>query len=83
MKGDIITVSQTMDGGWWEGTLNGKTGWFPSNYVKELKAGMYFSILNAACTCILFPLSLKFLKAGALYLFLTTKMYTVLSALFH
>ncbi|XP_022339127.1 rho guanine nucleotide exchange factor 7-like isoform X9 [Crassostrea virginica] len=38
MKGDIITVSQTMDGGWWEGTLNGKTGWFPSNYVKELKA---------------------------------------------
>lgn len=79
MKGDIITVSQTMDGGWWEGTLNGKTGWFPSNYVKELKAGMYFSILIA----ILFPLSLKFLKAGALYLFLTTKMYTVLSALFH
>nr|XP_034330134.1 rho guanine nucleotide exchange factor 7 isoform X15 [Crassostrea gigas] len=38
MKGDIITVSQTMDGGWWEGTLNGKTGWFPSNYVKELKS---------------------------------------------
>ncbi|XP_061185592.1 rho guanine nucleotide exchange factor 7-like isoform X9 [Saccostrea echinata] len=37
-KGDIITVSQTMDGGWWEGTLNGKTGWFPSNYVKELKS---------------------------------------------
>lgn len=83
MKGDIITVSQTMDGGWWEGTLNGKTGWFPSNYVKELKAGMYFSILIASC--ILFPLSLKFLKAGALYLFLTAKIYTgtILSALFH
>ena len=27
------------DGGWWEGTLDGKTGWFPSNYVKELEAG--------------------------------------------
>ena len=38
-KGDIITVTQTMDGGWWEGTLNGRTGWFPSNYVKEVRAG--------------------------------------------
>ncbi|KAK3095863.1 hypothetical protein FSP39_020103 [Pinctada imbricata] len=38
MKGDIITVTQTMEGGWWEGTLNGKTGWFPSNYIKEIRA---------------------------------------------
>lgn len=37
-KGDILTVTQTLDGGWWEGTLNGTTGWFPSNYVKEHKA---------------------------------------------
>ncbi|XP_036357446.1 rho guanine nucleotide exchange factor 7 isoform X6 [Octopus sinensis] len=36
-KGDLITVTQVVDGGWWEGTLNGKTGWFPSNYVKEYK----------------------------------------------
>lgn len=36
-KGDIITVSRQEDGGWWEGSLNGKTGWFPSNYVRELK----------------------------------------------
>lgn len=34
-KGDIITVTQREDGGWWEGTLEDKTGWFPSNYVKE------------------------------------------------
>ena len=34
-----MTVTQVLDGGWWEGTLNGKTGWFPSNYVKEVKAG--------------------------------------------
>ncbi|XP_025080304.1 rho guanine nucleotide exchange factor 7-like isoform X4 [Pomacea canaliculata] len=37
-KGDIVTVTQVVEGGWWEGTLNGKTGWFPSNYVKEVKA---------------------------------------------
>ncbi|XP_046987789.1 rho guanine nucleotide exchange factor 7 isoform X3 [Schistocerca americana] len=34
-KGDIITVTQREEGGWWEGTLGEKTGWFPSNYVKE------------------------------------------------
>ncbi|XP_017859566.1 PREDICTED: rho guanine nucleotide exchange factor 7 isoform X3 [Drosophila arizonae] len=37
-KGDLITVTQREDGGWWEGTLNDKTGWFPSNYVNEYKA---------------------------------------------
>ncbi|GIX69038.1 rho guanine nucleotide exchange factor 7 [Caerostris darwini] len=36
-KGDVITVTQALEGGWWEGTLNGVTGWFPSNYVRELK----------------------------------------------
>ncbi|XP_073988103.1 rho-type guanine nucleotide exchange factor isoform X2 [Rhodnius prolixus] len=36
-KGDIITVTQLEEGGWWEGTLGEKTGWFPSNYVKEYK----------------------------------------------
>ncbi|KAH8412647.1 hypothetical protein KR009_003989 [Drosophila setifemur] len=36
-KGELITVTQREDGGWWEGTLNDKTGWFPSNYVNECK----------------------------------------------
>jgi len=36
-KGDIVVVSQKEDGGWWEGTLKDKTGWFPSNYVREYK----------------------------------------------
>uniref|UniRef100_A0A8C8EP64 Osteoclast-stimulating factor 1 n=1 Tax=Oncorhynchus tshawytscha TaxID=74940 RepID=A0A8C8EP64_ONCTS len=34
-KGDLISVSRQEEGGWWEGSLNGKTGWFPSNYVRE------------------------------------------------
>ncbi|XP_070164401.1 rho-type guanine exchange factor isoform X2 [Polyergus mexicanus] len=36
-KGDIITITQVDDEGWWEGTLHDKTGWFPSNYVKEYR----------------------------------------------
>uniref|UniRef100_A0A672QD16 Rho guanine nucleotide exchange factor 7-like n=1 Tax=Sinocyclocheilus grahami TaxID=75366 RepID=A0A672QD16_SINGR len=36
-KGDIISVTRTEEGGWWEGSLNSKTGWFPSNYVREVK----------------------------------------------
>lgn len=39
-KGDLITVTQREEGGWWEGTLNDKTGWFPSNYVNEYKAAL-------------------------------------------
>ena len=35
-KGDLITITQSEDGGWWEGTLDGKTGWFPSNYVEKV-----------------------------------------------
>ncbi|KAK6766475.1 hypothetical protein RB195_026029 [Necator americanus] len=31
-KNDMITITQQLEGGWWEGTINGKTGWFPSNY---------------------------------------------------
>ncbi|XP_072332093.1 rho guanine nucleotide exchange factor 7b isoform X3 [Scyliorhinus torazame] len=37
-KGDVIHVSRIEDGGWWEGSLNGKNGWFPSNYVREIKS---------------------------------------------
>ena len=38
-KGEVIIVTQKEDGGWWEGTSRetGKTGWFPSNYVSEIK----------------------------------------------
>ncbi|XP_045563533.1 rho guanine nucleotide exchange factor 7 isoform X2 [Salmo salar] len=36
-KSDVINVTRQEEGGWWEGNLNGKTGWFPSNYVREIK----------------------------------------------
>ncbi|XP_050829253.1 SH3 domain-containing kinase-binding protein 1 isoform X2 [Serinus canaria] len=34
--GDIIEVVGEVEEGWWEGILNGKTGMFPSNFIKEL-----------------------------------------------
>lgn len=44
-KGDVIAITQADEESWWEGTLNDKTGWFPSNYVKECKApGICFDI---------------------------------------
>lgn len=36
-RGDVIHVTRVEEGGWWEGTLDGRTGWFPSNYVREVK----------------------------------------------
>lgn len=35
-NGDIITLTRTPEGGWYEGTLNDMTGWFPSNYVEPI-----------------------------------------------
>ncbi|CAA94159.2 SH3 domain-containing protein [Caenorhabditis elegans] len=32
-KDDIITITQQQEGGWWEGTHEGVTGWFPCAYV--------------------------------------------------
>uniref|UniRef100_A0A915JZH8 Rho guanine nucleotide exchange factor 7 n=1 Tax=Romanomermis culicivorax TaxID=13658 RepID=A0A915JZH8_ROMCU len=36
-RGDVITLTQNPDEGWWEGTLNEKTGWFPSGYVEIIE----------------------------------------------
>nr|WEL12741.1 Rho guanine nucleotide exchange factor 7 [Halisarca dujardinii] len=36
--GDLIAVTKVIDGGWWEGTCSGKSGWFPGNHVQELSA---------------------------------------------
>jgi hypothetical protein len=35
---DIIVITQSSeDETWFEGTLNGRTGWFPSNYVEVIQ----------------------------------------------
>jgi len=33
-EGDMITIIQKDNGGWWEGELRGKRGWIPANYVQ-------------------------------------------------
>ncbi|XP_069808925.1 growth arrest-specific protein 7 isoform X2 [Dendropsophus ebraccatus] len=39
--GEVISVLQVLDGGWWEGEKDGVRGWFPASYVQILeKPGM-------------------------------------------
>ncbi|KAM9296339.1 growth arrest-specific protein 7 [Gastrophryne carolinensis] len=39
--GEVITVLQVLEGGWWEGEKDGVRGWFPASYVQILeKPGM-------------------------------------------
>ncbi len=32
-KGDIVTVVEKADGGWWKGVCDGRMGWFPETYI--------------------------------------------------
>uniref|UniRef100_H2V575 Osteoclast-stimulating factor 1 n=1 Tax=Takifugu rubripes TaxID=31033 RepID=H2V575_TAKRU len=36
--GDIVDILEEVEEGWWSGSYNGKSGVFPSNFVKELDA---------------------------------------------
>ncbi|XP_061911951.1 SH3 and multiple ankyrin repeat domains protein 1-like [Entelurus aequoreus] len=38
-KGDKVKVLSVGEGGYWEGTAKGRTGWFPSDCVEEVAAG--------------------------------------------
>uniref|UniRef100_A0A9J7YBN0 Growth arrest specific 7 n=1 Tax=Cyprinus carpio carpio TaxID=630221 RepID=A0A9J7YBN0_CYPCA len=37
--GELIRITQALDGGWWEGEKDGVKGWFPSAYVQLEKPG--------------------------------------------
>lgn len=34
--GEIIEITEEVEEGWWSGSMNGKSGLFPSNFVKEI-----------------------------------------------
>ena len=36
VSGDIISIYDKQDDGWWQGELNGRVGIFPSTYVEEV-----------------------------------------------
>jgi len=36
-KGDILVLINTDDADWWEGEMNGQTGFFPKNFVKKIE----------------------------------------------
>lgn len=38
-KNDVILVTQQLEGGWWEGSLSGQVGWFPSDFVGVVDRG--------------------------------------------
>lgn len=35
--GDILDITEEVEEGWWSGTISGRSGLFPSNFVKELE----------------------------------------------
>ncbi|XP_064196339.1 CD2-associated protein-like isoform X2 [Anguilla rostrata] len=46
--GDVIDINEEVEEGWWSGTMNGKSGLFPSNFVKELDASEDDEVADAA-----------------------------------
>jgi len=49
-KGDLITVYEEIDEGWWKGELNGRVGLFPSNFVKEEPAAAAAAVIAPAAS---------------------------------
>uniref|UniRef100_A0AC34R4A0 Uncharacterized protein n=1 Tax=Panagrolaimus sp. JU765 TaxID=591449 RepID=A0AC34R4A0_9BILA len=37
-RGESVLVLERSSDGWWKGEINGRTGWFPSNYVDPVNA---------------------------------------------
>ncbi|MGH0146455.1 UNVERIFIED_CONTAM: hypothetical protein FKN15_008287 [Acipenser sinensis] len=35
--GDMVDINEEVEEGWWSGTMHGKSGLFPSNFVKEIE----------------------------------------------
>ncbi|KAG7259452.1 hypothetical protein CRUP_030267 [Coryphaenoides rupestris] len=35
--GELVDINEEVEQGWWSGSVNGKSGLFPSNFVKELE----------------------------------------------
>ena len=54
-EGDIITVITKADTGWWKGSVNGSTGWFPASFVEEVAEAAATSTISNAPQVALAP----------------------------
>lgn len=46
-----LPVLSIGEGGFWEGTVKGRTGWFPADYVEEVQMRQYDPRLGKMSTC--------------------------------
>ena len=53
--GTRVLVLEKSSDGWWRGQYEGQVGWFPSNYVKDVK-GRGKTLLNPVTICSKFTL---------------------------
>uniref|UniRef100_A0A4W5M6I4 SH3 and multiple ankyrin repeat domains 3 n=1 Tax=Hucho hucho TaxID=62062 RepID=A0A4W5M6I4_9TELE len=51
-----VSVLSIGEGGFWEGTVKGRTGWFPADCVEEVQMRQYDPRLETELRCIRFPL---------------------------
>lgn len=47
-----LSVLSIGEGGFWEGTVKGRTGWFPADYVEEVQMRQYDPRLGKMSACI-------------------------------
>lgn len=48
-QGDLVRVHRKEAAGWWRGTVEDQTGWFPSNYVQPAPPGIVFFLQKSFC----------------------------------
>ena len=51
-RGEKILVLEKEGDGWWKGQVNGKVGWFPSNYAEEAKIEEVRQVSEVICNVV-------------------------------
>ena len=65
--GDIVKDVKRMEGGWWEGILNGRRGVFPDNFVKVRRLRQKMTCIFYSFGCF-FPLD-RYTHLSKIYIF--------------
>jgi len=62
--GQVIHVLNRDPSGWWDGELDGRRGWFPSNYVSAQLTRLIHEPLGIRPVSYIFPINQSILKAN-------------------